>query len=500
MFWAGTPASRSLLQLRVWSLQAACARTFFSRATSVLDELESRGLVQAITSRALRQHVNTTDASGQLVPRTVYSGVDPSAASLHVGNLLPLLSLLHFALRGHTALVLVGGATGAIGDPSGRSSERSALAKEQLEANVASISAQVRQFFQNAQAYLHRRKVEPPATQRPVGLDKPAGERVMDGWLDVRIVNNLDWTRYVTMLEFLATVGRHARVSDMLARDSVKNRLAPAEDAADSSSPVGLSFTELSYQLLQAFDFSVLHGAPWNCSIQLGGSDQMGNINAGIDLIRRQRAAQSDAGAPTMREDPAYGLTLPLLLTSTGVKFGKSAGNAVWTSPDLLSDYEYYQFFVRSADADVERYLRTLTLLPHEEIQRIIEQHAEAPAKRFAQTRLAEEMTELVRGCDAVQRAKTATSVLFGTDIEALTLDDVLFAFANDARLVHLPREAWVGADILALAAQTKLVKSKGTPGVACSTTDPQAKDGGLSNRVAAYTSTVPRSLTLVPS
>lgn len=209
---------------------------------------------------------------------------------------------------------------------------------------------------------------------------------------------------------------------------------------------------------MQAHDFSVLHKER-GCSVQVGGSDQMGNIMAGIDLIRRQKAAQhSNKADISMREDPAYGLTLPLLTTSTGAKFGKSAGNAVWISRTMLSDFDFYQYFMRSADTDVERYLLALTLLPKEEIHEILSKYTENKAKRFAQTRLAEEMTEMVRGEDALQRARLATQTLFGTDVHSLTLDQVEFAFMNDPRLVHVPRG---NTDILRLAADVKLVSSR---------------------------------------
>lgn len=221
-----------------------------------------------------------------------------------------------------------------------------------------------------------------------------------------------------------------------------------------------MSFTEFSYQLMQAHDFSVLHKEK-GCSVQVGGSDQMGNIMAGIDLIRRQKAAQlSNRAEVCMREDPAYGLTLPLLTTSTGAKFGKSAGNAVWISSTMLSDFDFYQYFLRSTDEDVERYLLALTLLPKEEVQQILSTHAENKAKRIAQIRLAEEMTELVRGEDALQRARLATQTLFESDIHSLTLKQVEFAFMNDPRLVHVPRG---NTDILRLAADTKLVASRST-------------------------------------
>lgn len=426
------------------------ARTLATGARGLLSELEARGLVQETTSSALRAHVDTI-SDGTLVPRTVYSGVDPSARSLHVGNLLPLLGLLHFAQHGHRALVLIGGATGAIGDPSGRSSERSALGADMLDANMHAIRKQVRDFFVNANAYMVRRglsQAEPVATTD----DAVASTPLFDG-LDIWLVNNLEWTQGVSILDFLGRVGRYARVTDMLARDSVKNRLV----ATESSGPVGLSFTELAYQLLQAFDFDVLH-TEWDCSVQIGGSDQLGNIGAGIDLIRRRRAAAGH----DMKAEPAYGLTLPLLTTSSGAKFGKSAGNAVWTSADMLSDFDFYQYFLRSADADVGRYLRTLTLMPGDAIDTVLREHEQEPSRRIAQTRLADEMTELVRGLDAQRRARTATNVLFGRNVADLELEDVLSAFDGDSRLVRISRAEWLGGELLSLLANVRLVKSKG--------------------------------------
>ena len=446
-----------------------------------MDILEERNMVQATTSSALRTHMATTKGS-TLVPRTVYAGVDPSAASMHVGNLLPLLALLHCALHGHTALVLVramliqiGGGTGAIGDPSGRSTERSALDPAQLAKNVASIRAQMYQFFHNAAAYLERRGLRESQANQYTGDAKvgPTGEHLFTSGLDVRLVNNISWLQPVSLIEFLTNVGRYARVNDMMARDSVKNRLTPAE--SEGSSAPGLSFTEFTYQLLQAYDFSVLHREPYHCSLQIGGSDQMGNISAGIDLIRRQEASK---GAD-IREDPAYGLTLPLLTTANGAKLGKSAGNAVWISPELLSDMDFYQYFLRSADADVERFLRSLTLLPTQRIDEVLAEHDKDRSKRLAQETLAAEMTELVRGDTALQRARVATKVLFGTRLNDLRAGDVIFAFENDARLVHMPRQV-LGSEIIGVAADAGLSASKS----ACQTNPGEArrlqKGGGL--------------------
>lgn len=326
---------------------------------------------------------------------------------------------------------------------------------------MSSIRSQIYQFFHNAVAYLQRRgRIH--ATPAPFAATRNSNEAepLFLDTIDLKLINNLDWFRDVSALQFLAEVGRFARVNDMLARDrcvcytyaSVKSRLFPADGQSS-----GMSFTEFSYQLMQAHDFSVLHREK-NCSVQVGGSDQMGNIMAGIDLIRRQKAAQSTNKSISMREDPAYGLTHPLLTTSTGAKFGKSAGNAVWISRTMLSDFDFYQYFLRSADADVERYLLALTLLSHDEIQEILAQHKIHKAKRMAQTRLAEEVTELVRGEEALQRARVATQTLFGMDVHSLSLEQVQFAFMNDPRLVYVPRG---NMDVLRLAADVKLVASR---------------------------------------
>ena len=312
------------------------------------------------------------------------------------------------------------------------------------------------QFFHNAAAYLQRRGLHTSEanTYTAENSNSPAGEHLFSSGLDIRIVNNITWLQPVSMIDFLSNVGRHARVNDMMARDSVKNRLAPPGDS--SASAQGLSFTEFTYQLLQAYDFSVLHREPYHCSLQIGGSDQMGNISAGIDLIRRQEAARGT----DIREDPAYGLTLPLLTTANGTKLGKSAGNAVWINPEMLSDMDFYQYFLRSADADVGRFLLSLTLLPIERIDEVLEVHEKDRSKRHAQEVLAAEMTELVRGEDALRRARIATKVLFGTSLDELQTKDVLFAFKDDPRLVKISRDM-LGTEVLSVAAQAGLTPSK---------------------------------------
>ncbi|GAA5871324.1 hypothetical protein JCM3774_000910 [Rhodotorula dairenensis] len=430
-------------------------RTFASTRTSrnVVRELEQRGMLSELTSRAARQHVEK--------PTTVYLGVDPSARSLHVGNLLALIGLLHFRLYGHNAVALIGGATGAIGDPSGRSTERNALAPETLQANVEGISGQLVAFLDRGVAFAQSR------TRRRDGTEP--GTATAEG--SVRIVNNLDWTGGVSLLEFLSTVGKMARVSTMLSRESVKSRL-------DSSS--GISFTEFSYQLLQAYDFLRLH-RDLGCTMQLGGSDQLGNIVSGIDLIRRSNhALEGTAGdEPTEgaegggKEDPAFGLTFPLLTTASGEKFGKSAGNAIWLDPTMTSPFELYQFFLRTTDEEVEKYLRIFTFIRVVELEGIMQDHKANPKSRIAQKILAAEATELIHGAEGLNQAMAATSIFYGTELADLVTPEVITALDGAASssskhktviptmLTRLPREAVVGQPIEKAVLASGLLSSK---------------------------------------
>jgi len=467
---------------------------------NILDTLSSRSLLAQVTApNSLKKHLDGKEQ------RSIYVGVDPSADSLHVGNLLPLLATLHFVQHGHRVVVVIGGATGSIGDPSGRSTERSALTPSELNHNVERITKQVQEFFESAKKVVGEQVLKSLATSghvdradqdgnesrtptqevaeiSDINASQIASEMVMDessaapGWqpfsgvddrsepsFDVTVVNNQEWYNNMNVLAFLRDVGKFARVGTMLARDSVKSRMQPSESDSTSQAPVGLSFTEFSYQLLQAYDFSVLHGAPWHCTVQLGGSDQMGNIMAGVDLIRRQKVVQEKAKEEEEDSDdtPAYGITLPLLTTASGAKFGKSAGNAVWLSQDKCSDYDFYQFFYRSRDDEVELYLKTLTMLPIEMIESIIRAHKEDPSSRRAQKILATQVTELVRGRRAVKRAESATKVLFETDLLGLEAEDVLDAFKTDPRLQRLESEKCIGMDVKALAVEIGLTKTK---------------------------------------
>ncbi|KAJ2497698.1 tyrosyl-tRNA synthetase [Coemansia sp. RSA 1972] len=391
--------------------------------TNVIDTLRARHFVQAVTSDAITKQVES--------PVAVYCGVDPTASSLHLGNMVTLMGLLHFSLAGHQAIPLVGNATGSIGDPSGRNTERTALDRDELAANVAGIEAQLVRFFARGTQY---------AVSRIPHLDpsllKP-----------VRVLHNADWYTSLGVLDFLGTVGRHARVGTMMARDSVKSRLQSVH---------GISFTEFSYQLLQAYDFWHLYHHH-KCRVQLGGSDQWGNITAGTDLIHRMHGPQPSG--------EAFGLTIPLLTTASGEKFGKSAGNAIWLDETRTSPFDIYQFFIKTADSDVERFLKIFTLLPLSRIAQVIEEHKGAPHTFIAQKLLAAEVTELIHGTQGVQQALCATEVLFGNrqtlEAQKFTSDDFDAAFAHDQRMVKVARASVIGKTVADIAVLLGSCKSK---------------------------------------
>ncbi|MCQ3815044.1 MAG: tyrosine--tRNA ligase [Acidimicrobiia bacterium] len=339
--------------------------------TSLLDELRARALLQDHTDEpALRELLDNGGVAGV----SVYHGIDPTAPSLHLGNLIGVLVLRRFQDFGHRPIALVGGATGMIGDPSGRQGERSLLDEAELAKNLAGIRTQL---------------------ERLLDFDGPAA---------AMLVNNHDWTAEVSMLEFLRDVGKHITVNQMVAKDSIRSRM---------TSEAGISFTEFSYMLLQAFDFWWLK-QNLDCKMQIGGSDQWGNITAGIDLIRKRSGAR------------AYGLTWPLMTRSDGQKFGKTSQGAVWLDAELTLPYEFHQYFLRVSDTDVQRLLWQLTLLGVNEIAEIMATHSQNPERRVAQQQLADSITELIHGSAAVQSAKRAAAVLFGGDmIDAAALESL---------------------------------------------------------------------------
>ena len=346
-------------------------------------------------------------------PRTVYIGFDPTADSLHVGSLLPVMMLRRFQRAGHRPIALVGGATGMIGDPSGKSTERNLLSVDVLRANVAGMGRQLTHF-----------------------LDFGAGPN------SALLVNNFDWMGKFSYLEFLRDVGKHFPVNVMLGKDSVKSRL----ERTDS----GLSYTEFSYMLLQAYDFVHLHDA-YGCELQAGGSDQWGNITAGIDLARRMRSAQ------------LHGLTCPLLTKSDGTKMGKTESGALWLDPAKTSPYQFYQYWINLADADVGKCLRFLTDLEREEIEAIETQHAAAPEKREAQKRMAAELTRLVHGEAGLDSAIRATSVLFGAEIVELDDAELTEIFADvPSSALSRDRLSGEGLSVVDALVESGLAKSKG--------------------------------------
>lgn len=331
---------------------------------TIIDDLKWRGLVADCTDfDALGARL----ASG---PITLYCGFDPTGDSLHVGHLIGQLTLRRFQLRGHCPIALAGGATGMIGDPSGKSAERNLLSREQLDANVASIKAQLARILD------FESKANP-----------------------ARLVDNASWTAGVGYLDFLRDIGKHFSVNVMVGKESVRARM---------ESEGGISYTEFSYMLLQAYDFLHLRRT-LGCELQVGGSDQWGNITAGADLIRRKLGCA------------CWGLTFPLITKADGSKFGKTEAGAVWLDPKKTSPYRFYQFFINTEDAMVSSYLRKFTLLGHDEIEALEAKHAANPAAREAHRALAKEVTTLVHGKGACDDAVRASEIMFGGGLDGIT-------------------------------------------------------------------------------
>jgi len=373
---------------------------------TILEDLQWRGLLADCTD---------LDAlAGRLRngPITVYCGFDPTGDSLHVGHLVPQLALRRFQLAGHHPITLAGGATGMIGDPGGKSAERNLLTPEQLAHNFARIQAQL------------GRLLDFKAAANPA-----------------RLVNNADWTRSISFLDFLREVGKHFSLSSMIAKDSVRSRLA---------SESGISFTEFSYQLLQANDFCHLRQT-FDCELQIGGTDQWGNITAGTDLIRKKLGVS------------AWGLTFPLITKADGTKFGKTEGGAVWLDPEKTSPYRFYQFFMRTDDASVAAYLKKFTLLSHEAIADLEARHSANPGAREAHRALAREVTTLVHGESTCADAIRASEIMFGGGLEGVseaTFKDVV----GEVPTVDFdrPKLEGAGAPLTDLLVHSGLCPSKG--------------------------------------
>jgi tyrosyl-tRNA synthetase len=368
----------------------------------LLDELKARGLVEALTDPAIEQALDK--------PMTVYCGFDPSARSLQAGNLVSIIVLKRFQQAGHKVIAVVGGATGLIGDPSGKSAERNMLTVEQVAENKAGIRENL---------------------SRILDFDGPNAAMMVD---------NYDWYKGTSAIEFLRDIAINFRVPQMLAKESVKKRLEASEGA--------LTFTEFSYQILQGNDFLHLYDT-YGCQMEVGGADQWGNITAGTDLVHR------------MRGKTAYGLTFPLLLDSTGKKFGKSEGNALFLNGEMTSVYDWYQYFLRAADADVIRYLKVFSMKSLEEIAELEAQMKAHPEARIPQKALAEELTRLVHGEEGLQKALGATQTLFGGDVSGKSAAELESIF-KDVKSAEMGKDEVVGKAVFMVAAAAGMFKSNG--------------------------------------
>jgi tyrosyl-tRNA synthetase len=369
---------------------------------TLYDELNWRGMVY-----------DATEGLADLLAKdrvTAYIGFDPTASSLHVGSLLTVMGLARLQRFGHTPVAIVGGGTGMIGDPSGKSQERVLLGPDQIAINVAGIRGQLERF-----------------------LDFNAGSNA------ARIVNNADWLGTIDLLSFLRDAGKHFTVNYMLQKESVSRRLE-SED--------GISFTEFSYLVLQAYDFLQLFDR-YGCLLQMGGSDQWGNITAGIDLIRKLRAVK------------AHGLVWPLMKTASGTKFGKTETGTIWLDAERTSPFKFYQFWLNVDDRDVVAYLKCFTFLEQPAISELAAAMTSAPEKREAQRVLAREVTALVHGADQVKRAERASSVLFSEDISSLPVGDLLAIFADVPSTQMAFADLGDGMGIVDLVARVRLASSK---------------------------------------
>ena len=373
-------------------------------AANLAEELHWRGLIH-----------DATENAGDVLAKekvTAYIGFDPTADSLHVGSLLPIMVLVHLQRHGHSPIALAGGGTGMIGDPSGKSKERQLLSEDDLARNLAGIRQQLSHFLAFD------------------GVENPA-----------RLVNNADWLAELNLIEFLRDIGKHFTVNYMMAKDSVKTRLESEE---------GISYTEFSYMLMQAYDFLTLY-QEYDCAFQMGGSDQWGNMTAGAELIRK------------MLNRKAHAITVPLVTTASGTKFGKTEAGTVWLDPGRTSPFRFYQFWINTPDADVVKYLKFFTLLSQDEVAALEEAVETEPHRRAAQTQLAEEVTHMVHGDDGLRKAQAATEVLFGgRELAGLSADDLVDIFAEvPSSALNEDTLAGDGINIVDLAITCGLDRSK---------------------------------------
>lgn len=366
----------------------------------LLQDLQWRGIVyQQTDEEGIKEVLDKEKIS-------LYCGVDPTADSMHIGHLLPFLTLRRFQQAGHRPIVLVGGATGLIGDPSGKSEERKLQTLEQVQVNVEGIKGQLNRLFN------------------------------FEGENGAVMVNNYDWAGSMDIVTFLRDFGKHVGVNYMLAKDTISSRLE-----------TGISFTEFTYTILQAMDFYYLH-KNHECRMQIGGSDQWGNITTGLELIRKMSPEGSKA----------FGLTIPLVTKADGTKFGKTEGGAVWLDPEKTSPYEFYQFWINTSDADVVKYLKFFTFLSKEEIEELEKAVQEEPHLRKAQKALGEEMTRLIHGEDALQQAIRISAALFSGDIQSLTGSEIKQGFKDVPSFTY---EQGSSLNIVELLVNAGIVQSK---------------------------------------
>ena len=376
-----------------------------------VEELRWRGMLHDIMPET-EAHLLANSSSG-------YIGFDPTADSLHIGSLVQIMILIHFQKSGHRPIALLGGATGMIGDPSEKLDERNLLDSEVLEKNVSGIKQQLEKF-------IDFNKANPAAAQ---------------------LVNNYDWMKNYSLIDFSRDIGKHLSVNYMMAKDSVKKRLG-------SDSKVGMSFTEFTYQLLQGYDFFHLY-QNMDCKIQMGGSDQWGNITTGTELIRRKVSGK------------AYAITCPLITKSDGTKFGKSEGGNVWLDKSRTSPYKFYQYWLNASDEDAEKYIKTFTLLTQEEIVLLISKHQETPNLRLLQNKIAEEVTQMVHSKEDLEKAKQASQILFGRstaeDLIQLDEDTFLEIFEGVPQAEISKSQLESGIEMInLLASETGFLKSNG--------------------------------------
>ncbi len=375
-----------------------------------VEELQWRGMIHDVmpdTEQHLMEQM-----------RAAYVGFDPTADSLHIGNLVPIMLLAHYQRSGHKPIALVGGATGMIGDPSGKSNERNLLDEKTLRHNQECVKNQLAQFLDFTSS----------ATNEAV------------------MVNNYDWMKEFSFLEFIRDIGKHITVNYMMAKDSVKSRLTGDGE--------GMSFTEFTYQMVQGYDFLHLY-REYNCTLEMGGSDQWGNITTGTELVRR------------IGKGKGYALTCPLITKSDGSKFGKSEGGNIWLSAERTSPYKFYQYWMNTSDEDAEKYIKIFTFLDKETIEALVETHKEAPHQRLLQKRLAEEVTVTVHDKDALEKAIKASNMLFGKstseDLKSLDSETFLAVFEGVPQAEVAMSEIENGLDIIgAMAEKTGFLKSNG--------------------------------------